>query len=497
MTQQERNPIVYVRGFAGDTGGIDRAVGDPFYGFNDGSTQVRVSGGGDPVFHQFEGPLWRLHLDEGYEILVDGGQMAYLETHDKVPAASIWIHRFYDASASAWGEKPQEFSIERAAENLLALIEKLQIKTGAPRVVLVAHSMGGLVCRCLIQKIIPDTRPGRPATDYVDKLFTYATPHGGIEFDVGFGLLERLRDRFAIAGADIFGPDRMHQYLTPSGRRDRDRDWRPQQMPDGFPLERVFCLIGTNPEEYDAAKGMSSRLVGAKTDGLVQIENAYVPGARHAFVHRSHSGPYGVVNSEEGYQNLRRFLFGDLEIQADLVKHRLPAGATWQADVRLSIRGLSVVMHEQTAATWCPIQLTMPGAESTADRPEPLVTTFLNSHLPRPGAGPMRYALHLRIYPLRERDGIFDFRNHLEQVGDFDDILVVDVGTRHDRMVAWAVWNSTLSGAIGSYQPTVDPLLDEDQDAGTWEAEVPLPSTAVPILGQEARVRLTVRSRAF
>ena len=132
---------------------------------------------------------------------------------------------------------------------------------------------------------------------------TYATPHGGIAFDVGFGLLERLRDTFNIGGADFFGPDRMYAYLTPDPVGDRPADWRPQQMPDNvFPKRRMFSLIGTNPGDYAAALGLSSKAVGAKSDGLVQIENAYVPGAKFAYVHRSHSGRYGVVNSEEGYQ---------------------------------------------------------------------------------------------------------------------------------------------------------------------------------------------------
>lgn len=78
--------------------------------------------------------------------------------------------------------------------------------------------------------------------------------------------------------------------------------------------------------------------------GLVQINSAYVPDANFAFVHRSHSGRYGMVNSEEGYQNLHRFLFGDLEVTADLVNIRLPGevtdDVTWQAETKLSVRGL-------------------------------------------------------------------------------------------------------------------------------------------------------------
>jgi hypothetical protein len=499
----EKFPIVYVRGFAGDTSGINKAVADPFYGFNEGSTHVRVGGDGEPIFYQFESPLLRLHLDEDYQILVQGGQLAYLDSHEEVPADSIWIHRFYDVSATTWAERPQDYSLERAAQDLLELIEKLQAKTGAPRVNLVAHSMGGLICRCLIQKIIPDQRPGRTATDYVDKLFTYATPHGGIAFDVGFGLLERLRDATGFQGADIFGPSRMYQYLTPAAQLDPDgppEGWIPEEMPDGegsLPKDRIFCVIGTNPENYEVALGLSSATVGAKSDGLVQIEKAYVPGARRAFVHRSHSGPYGVVNSEEGYQNLRRFLFGDLQVQADLVGHRQPPDTArddlvWQAEVRLSIRGVSIVMHEQTADHWCPIQLSIPRTDDTPDTPVPLVTTFLASGLRPTSDSPMRYALHLKILSLRERHGIFHFREHLERVADLDDILIVDIGHHDGALVAWAAWNSQIPGSVRDYEATGDPLADEAPEPGAWIAFVHLPSTVEPILGKNAGIKLTV-----
>jgi len=58
--------------------------------------------------------------------------------------------------------------------------------------------------------------------------------------------------------------------------------------------------------------------VGPLSDGLLQIKNAYVNGNPRAFVYRAHSGHYGIVNSEEGYQNLGRFLFGDLRVDDKL-----------------------------------------------------------------------------------------------------------------------------------------------------------------------------------
>jgi hypothetical protein len=71
MTDQVIYPIIYVRGFAGGTSGIDSAADDPFYGFNAGATHVRVDGDGNPQFYQFEGPLVRAIEDEGYRILVN------------------------------------------------------------------------------------------------------------------------------------------------------------------------------------------------------------------------------------------------------------------------------------------------------------------------------------------------------------------------------------------------------------------------------------------
>jgi hypothetical protein len=150
----DRLPIVYVRGYAGPTAGIDVAVDDPFYGFNAGATHVRVGGDGDPMFYQFEGPLLRLMTDEGYQLLVHGDQHRYLlDAGDgSVPAASLWVYRFYDQAATTFMPPPHDnvverlfrrvhqkvtadgFGIESAAAGLYDLIMLIREKTGAPRV---------------------------------------------------------------------------------------------------------------------------------------------------------------------------------------------------------------------------------------------------------------------------------------------------------------------------------------------------------------------------
>jgi pimeloyl-ACP methyl ester carboxylesterase len=505
-------PIVYVRGYAGGTSGIDRAVDDPLYGFNEGSVHVRVGRSRDPVFYQFESPLLRLIGDDGYQLLVEGSQQAYLENRPDgdVPQATIWVHRFYDVSASTFARKPEDFSIEKAAENLYELVQLIRRKTGAPLVHLVAHSMGGLVCRSMIQRVIPDR--GERAQDHVARLFTYGTPHGGIEFAVGGGLVEELRDFFDVNGAAIFGPERIYQYLSPRSARPADEPpagWNPAAIPkDVFPLERVFCLVGTNPEDYDVARGLSSKAVGARSDGLVQIDNAYVPGARRAFVHRSHSGRYGMVNSEEGYQNLRRFLFGDLEVIAELAGLRVRGEKDdeliWQLETQMSIRGLPILMHEQTAAHHCPVQVEWRRDKDTADTPVPLVTTFLSSAAPRP-AEPgtatqvprLRHALRLRLISIREQGGVFGFLNHLEQTADWEDTLVVDIepGNGSAPPRAWATWNSVIPGALREWQADGPPLADFDPTPGRWHGRIPVPDTAKPILGPDAAVVLTVTGR--
>jgi hypothetical protein len=512
-----RLPIIYVRGFAGS--GVDKVVDDPFYGFNEGSVHVRVDGTGAPRFHQFESPLLRLLTEERYRLLVHGDQRAYLENSEDgaVEADTLWIHRFYDVSASTLGRRPAEFSLERAADDLFELIRLVRRKTGAPKVFLIAHSMGGLICRSVIQRVIPNAsdpnldpvRRLRDADRYIARVFTYATPHGGIEFAVGWGLLEAFRDMTGFQGADIFGPDRMYEYLTPDidGAVERD-DFDARLMPaEGYPLDNLFCLVGTNPENYTAALGLSSKVTGARSDGLVQIDNAYVEGAHRAMVHRSHSGRYGIVNSEEGYQNLRRFLFGDLKITVDLVGLEVPGTeddhVVWQLETALSIRGLPVLVHEQRTAHHCPVQIERRRAADSVDTPVPLLTTFLSSRALRPTdrAGrplPLRHALTLRLISVRERDGVFSFLDHLEQTEDWHDVLVVDVapGEPQRAPAAWAVWNSVLPASIRDWTPDeAYALVDTDPQPGRWRGCIPLPAVAHNLVGVKAHVRLTVTPR--
>ena len=307
-------PIVYVRGYAMTQGEIDAAVADPYMGFNLGATKIRQDWRGDVRRHIFESCLVRLMKDYGYTDAFGDGT----ERDNELPARSIVIYRYYETADSDLGGEDAP-SIEQAANGLSDLILNLRRQVCGDdrnerarfKVCLVAHSMGGLICRSFLQN--PDVGTAE-AKSLVDKVFTYATPHNGIDM-AGINVPAFM----GLFDINNFNRKRMRGFLgLPEGEE------RPDSLNDRFDPNRFFCLIGTNHRDYTVALAMSRRFAGPMSDGLVQIENAAVRGAPRAFVYRSHSGDYGIVNSEEGYQNLTRFLFGDLRVDAVLEVEGLP-----------------------------------------------------------------------------------------------------------------------------------------------------------------------------
>jgi hypothetical protein len=310
------HPIIYVRGYAMTRREIEATTATPYMGFNLGSTKVRQEWDRTIVRRIFESPLIRLMKEFGYSDIYQDGA----EVEGPLPSRSVIIHRYYDAADRDFGsgEAP---SIEEAARSLSELILQVRDQVCRPaenpedfRVYLVAHSMGGLVCRCLLQN---DAVGSPEARRLVDKVFTYGTPHNGIEI-LGINVPRRL----GIWDVNHFSRANMARFLA----LDRNVS-RVDSLNGRFPAERFFCLVGTNHEDY----GLARFAVGPMSDGLVKIENATVQDAPRAFVHKSHSGPFGLVNSEEGYQNLSRFLFGDTFLRGELEIESLPLPPTVEA----------------------------------------------------------------------------------------------------------------------------------------------------------------------
>ncbi|MBN3962569.1 alpha/beta hydrolase [Nostoc sp. NMS8] len=483
-------PIIFVRGYAGTQKDVEQVVDDPFYGFNNGSTHIRVDENENPQKFFFESPLLRLMTDHGYQPIVDNQNVSnQIKRLSGQLNKTIWVYRFYDVTTPSFNSSSvvrQE--MEQIAEGLRKLIDDVKKRTGADKIYLVAHSMGGLVCRSLIQKIYPDQ--GEQSIDHIDKFFTYATPHGGIFFEIGSGLIENLRDKFKLNNSDDFGPQRMYQYLTPKANKLTDElpnDFeleKLQSLEDAFPPNRVFSLIGTNAHDYEELFGISRKAVGVKSDGLVQIDKAHITGSHRAYVHRSHGGRYGILNSEEGYQNLQRFLFGDIQVKLSLSNIELKDEENnfYQLETRIALRGLPIPIYEQAIAHYCPITQEL----LRIDKPIPLFTAFL---IPRNSASDdntCRYALRLALHSFTKQETNWLRDSHLDQVPLWSDYLITDVAASDNTYKATYSWNSDQK------EPETDLTPNSESSSDVYVAYVSLPERGQKVLGTNAAVRLEI-----
>ena len=323
-------PIIYVRGYAMTAGERDETSADPFCGFNAGSTVYRsaINKSEPPKKFIFESPLLRLLGDFDYEDVYENGSDIVdpdwrpRGKNTGITSRSVVIYRYYESGSSLLGDgkaKPIEDYAKGLSELILRVKQLvLQQEGGAPeafRCYLVAHSMGGLVARGFLQNKALGSAEARAA---VDKFFTYATPHNGIDV-AGINVPSWL----TLNEADSFNRERLSKFLDMEAAY--KKHGRVDYMPESaLSTEKIFCMVGTNRSDYEVAKGLSRAFVGHGSDGLVKIENASLWGldarnevtgtAATAYTYRAHSGFFGIVNSEEAYQCLTRFLFGDIRV---------------------------------------------------------------------------------------------------------------------------------------------------------------------------------------
>lgn len=320
-------PIIYVRGYAMSQNEIDDTTADPFCGFNLGSTVLRATPDAKQVPKKFifESPLVRLQSDYGYaDVYRNGVDILDPDWTGTIVRRSVIIYRYYDTASALLGsgKTPEIEQFAKGLSDLILRVRELvcaeptnEMATKDFRCYLIAHSMGGLVCRAFLQnsKLGSDV-----ARKCVDKYFTYATPHNGIEL-AGVNVPSWL----SLNDMNNFNQERMSEFLDIKAlfKKTKRVDWLPEEI---FPSSRVFCLVGTNRGDYGAGAGLSRTFAGHGSDGLVRVANASVWGVNAkgafsapsatAYVYRSHSGHFGIVNSEEAYQNLVRFLFGDVRV---------------------------------------------------------------------------------------------------------------------------------------------------------------------------------------
>jgi hypothetical protein len=452
LPQAPFSPIIYVRGYAMTQTEQDATTADPFCGFNLGSTVFRATPDKDKPAKKyvFESPVVRLISDFGYtDVYENGLDILDPDWAGTLPARSIIIYRYYDQASAllGTGKTPAMEDFAKGLSQLILRVRDLVAQhpqNGIPpedfRCYLVAHSMGGLVCRAFLQN--PDLGDA-DARRCVDKVFTYATPHNGIDM-AGLNVPAWLNP----GDMANFNRTRMAQYLNLESQFQQTGrvDWLPE---GALPSDRFFCMIGTNRADYEVAMGMSRTFAGHGSDGLVRIENASVWGidakgqvstpCATAYTYRSHSGYFGIVNGEESYQNLTRFLFGDVRVDlwVDVETVRLPAelqgkavNALYQFEALASPRGKQWYLTRRTAeedSVACRSYTDLTDPNKTTARSLYLSTIFLaNRARVNQARASLAYSLTLGIrVPDYEVERKFWTDGHYEGGYLFQDAVVV------------------------------------------------------------------------
>ena len=514
-------PIIYVRGYAMTQSEIDGTSADPFCGFNVGSTVYRAvpNKKRPPRKYIFESPVIRLQSDFKYQdVYEDGYDILDPEwshnTNNKLTSRSIIIYRYYDEASQLLGngEVP---SIETFSQKLGDLIIKVRDLVCANpsnettpetfRCYLVAHSMGGLVCRGLLHN--PKNDPNN-TRQYVDKFFTYATPHNGIDI-LGMNIPSWLT-KFDM---DNFSRGRMSEYLGLKDVFEKTKSvaWIPEEH---FSPEKVFTLVGTNRSDYEAAMGASRAFAGHGSDGLVKIANATLKGLNtdgtkgapcaKAFTYRAHSGHFGIVNSEESYQNLTRFLFGDvrIDIWAEIAEIKLPKkvqkamdegrniDALYQVEVLASPRGKLWQLtrrkaEEDSVACFC--QDDLAGLPNNPVQ-EYLSSVFLAKSERVKGKRNLVYELSLGIrVPDWEIDRTLWLDDHFEGGYLFRNAIKLELAPPTTNRPKWKIEYGWQGQGFSQATKRTEPKLNQQ---GKLEVEIPFDSKTTP--GAKGKLRFLI-----
>ncbi len=195
-----------------------------------------------------------------------------------IPAKSIVIYHYYEQASThlGSGKTPGIPVFAKGLSDLILRVRDLvcqdpnsKIAAGDFRCYLVAHSMGGLVCRAFLQNPALGEAEARAC---VDKVFTYATPHNGIEM-VGLNVPSWL----SLADMTNFNRKEMAKYLHLEAlyKKEGHVGFLPEKT---FPSDLFLCMIVTNRADYEVAMGASRTFADHGSDGLVRIEHASVQG---------------------------------------------------------------------------------------------------------------------------------------------------------------------------------------------------------------------------
>ena len=219
-------------------------MADPYMGFNIGSTKSRVAWTGDVKRFYFESPLVRLMSDHKYEdVFVDGDDLVAAERADQpVPYRCIVIYRYYDEASQDFGNGKdaahRAFCAGAGQADPAAARQGLRQPGQPDDAPGFSRASGGPL----------DGRPGLPglpakhearfcgARGAVDKLFTYATPHNGIDMRI----VRNMPGWLSFGDVNNFNREKMAEYLDlPKGDD--------VSLVKNFPPERIFNLDRHQP----------------------------------------------------------------------------------------------------------------------------------------------------------------------------------------------------------------------------------------------------------
>ncbi|MFD2935087.1 esterase/lipase family protein [Spirosoma flavum] len=429
-------PIIYVRGYAPTKTDREDTFHDLYYGYSDTSVESRPKAPNpDPKapiddrisLDLFEGQLIRFMKEFAYVDTSHGGLELAMQDAINIgrplfnPTRSLWVSRFYDTDVVTGRVRP----IIEHAKDLRTLIDQTlpeafkacNIDASGPdfKVILVAHSMGGLVCRALIQNLYPES--GVDPKSKIHRLVTMGSPHGGIEFGIVPDFLESfIVNTFNPGGANMFYDQQMRQYL----KLDPDEPMnslgnisKASKADKSFPVARCFCVIGSNHAAYNVLGGQQQRITGNFSDGLVKQDRAFIEGAFTANVHRAHSSrDQGIVNSYQSFENIQRFLFGDTKVaisldeltiaNPDSVGHK----GYYNLEFRLAIRGAGAVFLHDRREDPCENAYRFTAEQAANPLSVFLHTAFLSSKKARPGDPTLNFLLSLRVAANQIKEGM-------------------------------------------------------------------------------------------
>jgi triacylglycerol esterase/lipase EstA (alpha/beta hydrolase family) len=386
-------PLVLIRGFGGLS--VDEARKVAYQGFNEGTVYPQKRGENyiyEGLVLRFLKSTWAYQdatnvvgyyaspitdvvtadtlppelrgLDPGFffgsKIVIDVAMASYLLRTVTQPTQTLWVFRYYDLDDRklvVYGE-----ALTRLIDFVRALAAH-QGMTPAPKVNIIAHSLGGLVVREAIQANYParlrdwqkNGRVGpQPASadDSINKVVTLGTPHQGIAFDIIKHWIGQAADEL--------------NHFDPEFQKDATNPESYIHLADHFPLDRFLTVVGTNYHTYGVGEAvLLNRLFSIagefgmnynRSDGLVKQSAAQIPGAPRTFIHKCHGGNDSLVTSREAFEVATRFFFGNIRARLRLVSGQITRGmdligkSEFFFGVSIKPRGVDFELFHQDAA---------------------------------------------------------------------------------------------------------------------------------------------------